>query len=228
MSCADEEFVDVRLRGGTLDPAHRGGLTDVVDLADDGQHRAVDVGQRHQVAVNGEAAGHHAVVRDELLEQFGDRRTGPRDPAFGLQEAPLLFAGQQRLAVVQLAQEVQPRLRGLDRVEHLEPGARQPAGDVDAAEHVVGHEVGGRRRDAGRQVHRQAGQRVHRCAERDDAGEVLRPPEGRGLVGEHAALGVAGQMHVAAGDLLDGVDGLAERDDVVGEVAVHAALDLVG
>ncbi len=35
-------------------------------------------------------------------------------------------------------------------------------------------------------------------------------------------------MDVAAGDLLDGVDGLAQRDDVVGEVAVHAALDLVG
>ena len=34
-------------------------------------------------------------------------------------------------------------------------------------------------------------------------------------------------MDVAVGDLLDGVDGLAQRDDVVGEVALHAALDLV-
>ena len=85
---------------------------------------------------------------------------GPGDPALGRQEPPLLFAGQQRLAVVQLAQEVQPRLRGLDRVEHLEAGARQPARDVDAAEHVVGHEVRGRRRQAGGQVHRQRGQRV--------------------------------------------------------------------
>ena len=48
------------------------------------------------------------------------------------------------------------------------------------------------------------------------------------LVGEHAALRIAGQVDVAAGDLLDGVDSLAQRDDVVGEVAVHAALDLVG
>ena len=45
MSCADEEFVDIGLRGGPLDAAHRGRLTDVVDLADDGQHRAVDVGR---------------------------------------------------------------------------------------------------------------------------------------------------------------------------------------
>ena len=228
MPCADEEFVDIRLRGGALDPAHRGRLTDVVDLADDGKHRAVDVGQRDQVAVNREAAAHHAVMRDELLEQFGDRRPRPRDPAFGLEEAPLLFAGQQRLAVVQLAEEVDTRLRGLDRVEHLETGARQPAGDVHAAEHVVGHEVRGRGRDAGRQVHRQAGERIDRCAERDDAGEVLRPPECGGLVGEHAALRVTGQMDVAAGDLFDGVDGFAQRDDVVGEVAVHAAFDFVG
>ena len=82
--------------------------------------------------------------------------------------------------------------------------------------------------EAGGQVHRQRGQRVDRCAEGDDAGEVLRPAVRRGLVAEHAALRVAGQVDVASGGLLDGVDGLAQRDDVVGEVALHAALDLVG
>ncbi len=228
MPCADEEFVDVGLRCGPLDSAHRGRLANVVDFADDGQHRAADVRKGDQVAVDREAAAHHPVVRDELLEQFGDSGPGPRDPTFGGKESPLLLPWQQRLTVVQLTQEVQPRLRGLDRVEHLESGARQPAGDVDAAEDVVGHEVRGRRRQAGRHVHRQGGQRVDRRAERDDAGEVLRPAVGRGLVGEHAALRIAGEVDVAAGDLLDGVDRLAQRDDVVGEVAVHAALDLVG
>ncbi len=53
---------------------------------------------------------HHPVVRDELLEQFGDRRARPGDPAFGLEESALLLAGQQRLAVVQLAEEVDARL----------------------------------------------------------------------------------------------------------------------
>ena len=43
MACADEEFVDIGLRGGALDAAHRRRLADVVDLTDDGQHRAVDV-----------------------------------------------------------------------------------------------------------------------------------------------------------------------------------------
>ena len=153
---------------------------------------------------------------------------GPRDPTLGRKESPLLFAGQQGFAVVQLAQEVQPRLRGLDRVEHLKAGARQPAGDVDAAEHVVGHEVRGAGGQAGGQVHRQSGQGVDGRTERDDAGQILRPAVRRGLVGEHAALRIAGQVDIAAGDLLDGVDSLAQRDDVVGEVAVHAALDLVG
>ena len=78
------------------------------------------------------------------------------------QETPLLLAGQQRLAVVQLAEEVDTGLRGLDRVEHLEAGARQPAGDVDAAEHVVGHEVRRGGREAGGHVHRQTGERVDR------------------------------------------------------------------
>jgi hypothetical protein len=162
MPCADKEFEDIGLRRGPLDATDRSRLPDVVDFADDRQHRAVDVRKRHQVTVDGEAAAHHPVVRDELLEQFGDRRTGPRDPAFGGEEATLLFARQQRFAVVQLTQEVQPGLCGLDRVEHLEAGARQPSGDVDAAEHVVGHEVRGRRREAGRHVHRQSCQRVHR------------------------------------------------------------------
>ena len=107
MARPDEELVDIGLRRGALDAAHRGRLPDVVDLADQGEHRAVDVGERHQVAVNREPAGHHPVVRDELLEQLGDRRAGPGDPALGGQEPALLFTGQQRLPVVQLAQEVQ-------------------------------------------------------------------------------------------------------------------------
>ena len=228
MSCADQVFVDIGLRGSTFDAAHRSRLADVVDLTDHRQYRTVDVVQRHEIAVDGEAAGHHAVVRDELFEQFGDCGAGPGDPSLGGQEPPLLLAGQQCLAVVQLAQEVQTRLGGLDGVEHLEPGACEPARDVDAAEDVVGHEVGGTGGQPGRQVHRQCGQRVDRRAERDDAGEVLGPAERRGLVAEHAALRVAGQVNVAPGGVLDGVDGLAERHHVVGKVALHPALDLVG
>ena len=82
--------------------------------------------------------------------------------------------------------------------------------------------------EVGRDAHRQRRQRVDRRAERDDAGEVLRAPVGRRLVGEHPALRIAGEVHVVAGGLLHGVDRLGQRDDVVGQVAAHAALDLVG
>lgn len=143
MPCADEVFVDVGLGRRPLDTAHRRRLTDVVDLAHDGKDRAGDVGQRDQLTVDGETAGHHAVVGDELFEQFGDRRARPGDPSLGGQESPLLFLRQQRFAVVQLHQEFDACLRRLDRVEHLESRAGQPPRDVDAAEDVVGHEVGG-------------------------------------------------------------------------------------
>ena len=80
MPGADEVFVDVCVGGGALDPPHRRRLADVVNLADESQDRDIDVGERDQFAVDREAAGHHPVVGDELLEQLGDRRAAPRDP----------------------------------------------------------------------------------------------------------------------------------------------------
>ena len=68
MACADEVFVHIGLWGGALDAAHRRRLADVVDLTDDGQHGTVDVAERHQLAMDREAAGHHPVVCDELFE----------------------------------------------------------------------------------------------------------------------------------------------------------------
>jgi hypothetical protein len=41
-------------------------------------------------------------VGDELFEQFGDGGARPGDPALRCQEPTLLFARQQRLAIVQL------------------------------------------------------------------------------------------------------------------------------
>ncbi len=228
MARADGGFVDVGVRCRAPDAAHRGRLADVVDLADEGQHRAGDVGQGDHLSVDGETPGHHPVVGDELLEQLGDRGTGPRDPAFAFEEAPLLLARQQRLAVVQLADEVDPRLGGLEGVEHLEAGARHPAGDGQPAEDVVGHEVGGGRGEVCRDAHRQGGQGVDRGAEGDDAGQALRTPVGGDLVTPHAALRIADQMDVAARGVPDRVDGLTERDDVIGQRAAHAAFDLVG
>ena len=163
MPCADEEFVYVGLGGSALDPAHRGRLPDVVDFADDREHRAIDVGQRDEVAVNGKTAGHHPVMCDELLEQFGDSRAGPRDPALRRQEPPLLFPRQQRLAVVQLAQEVHPRLRRFligssiwKPVRASQPGMSMREKTWSAMKSAAaGSQPGG-------QVHRQPGQGVQR------------------------------------------------------------------
>ena len=66
----DHHLVHLGLGRSPLDAAHRRGLADVVDLADERQHRAGDVAQRHQLPVDREAAGHHPVVRDELAQQF--------------------------------------------------------------------------------------------------------------------------------------------------------------
>ena len=228
MAAADEVFVDVGVGRCALDAAHGGRLSDVVDLTDHREDRDVDVGERDELAVNREAARHHPVVRDELLEQLGDRGAAPCDPAFALQESALLFARQECFAVVELTQEVHARFGGLDRVHHLETGARQPTWNVDVAEHVVGHEFRGGRREVGRKAHRQCRESVHRRSECDDAGEVSRPTVTGGLVRPHAALRVAGQMDVLAGGLLDGVDCLADRDDVIGQRALHAAFDAVG
>ena len=93
---------------------------------------------------------------------------------------------------------------------------------------MVRHEIGGGDTQICRDAHRQRGQRVHRRAERHDAGDVFGTPIGRGLVAEHAALRIPDQVHIAAGGVLDGVDRLTERDNVVGQVAAHAAFDLVG
>ena len=101
-------------------------------------------------------------MRDELLEQFGDRGAGPGDPPFGVEESALLLAGQQRFAVVQLADEVDAGLGRLERIEHLKSGTRHPALDVEPVEHVVGHEVRGNGAEVGWDAHRKRGQRVDR------------------------------------------------------------------
>lgn len=117
MTDGQRGFVYLGVGCGTHDPAHRGRLTDVVGLADKRQYRTGDLGERHEVTVDHEATGDHAVVGHELTQQFGDRRTGPRDPAVGLEKPALILAWQKRLAVVETAEEVDAAAYGLDRIE---------------------------------------------------------------------------------------------------------------
>ena len=92
---------------------------------------------------------------------------------------------------------------------------------------MVGEELCAHNAHVGRNAHRQRRQGVHRGAEGHHAGDVLGSAVGGCLITEHAALGVADQVDGLTGGGDNDVDGLAERDDVVGEGALHATLDLV-
>ena len=165
---------------------------------------------------------------DELLQEIGQRRTGPRDPAVGLEKPPLALAPQQRLAVVELEDELDPVARRLDRVEQPEAGPARPGGERPSAEHAVGEQVGGARRELLRNPERHPEAGVDRAAERDHRAEALVAAVGGGLVAEHPALRVAAEVHVAAGLAPDPVDGIGDRDHVVGERSLESPLLALG
>ncbi|SHW82125.1 Uncharacterised protein [Mycobacteroides abscessus subsp. abscessus] len=100
MPCVQSTFVDVRARCRAQDPAHRGRRGDLVDIADERQNRRCDVGERDRPSGDAESAPQHPVVNQELLQELGERRAGPRHPAVVHQVAALPFPGQQGIAVV--------------------------------------------------------------------------------------------------------------------------------
>ena len=142
----------------------------------------------------------------------------------GLEEAPLALARQQRLAVVQLQHELDPVARRLDRVEQPEAGAAGPGRQRPAAEYAVGEHVGQAGGELLRDPERHPEPRVDRAAEGDQRAQALVAPVGGGLVDEHPALRVAAEVHVAAGRLAHPVDGVRDREHVVGERALESAL----
>jgi hypothetical protein len=201
VSGGERHLVEPGTGCGLPDGADRRCRRDVVLVADEIQDRHVDVGEGHRVVPDGEAAREHPVVHEELAYELGHRGTWPGHPALTHEEAALALPGQQRLPVVQLP----------DEVEAL-------------AQHVhVDGEGGGRDGDRFRQSERERSPQVDRAAEGDQAGDALATPVGRGLIAEHAALGVAGERDVTSGHGTDPVDGGADREDVVGEGALGAA-----
>ncbi len=202
------ELVHVGARRGADDRAYRGGGGDLVDLAHDGQDRALDVGERDEALVDHEAALEHPVVRDELVQEVRQSGAWPGDPAVGLQEAALPLAREQRVAVVELADEVELLARGLDGVEHPEAHARHPRGHGRAGEGADGEHVGDARRDFLGDPERHRRGRVDRAAEGDEARQALASAQRGGLVAEHPALAVAAEVRVLAGFLPHAVDGV--------------------
>ena len=223
------DLVDVGARRGPARGAHRARRGDLVGLADEGEHRAGHVGEGDQPVLDHEAAGDEPVVDAELADHVGERRAGPGDPALRLEEAALALAREQRLAVVELADELQPLAQRLGRVEHPEAGPAEPGGHAAGREDVLGEEGGrGDRRLLGEpEGERPAG--VDGAAEDDDRVDPLRAPVGGDLVAEHPALAVAADVDLlAAGLLADPVDRLVDREHVVVERALEPALLVLG
>ena len=126
MPGVERQLVDLGARRGVGDRADAGGGGDLVDGSDHRQDGAGDVGERHEPVLDHEPALEHPVVGDELAQEVGERGPRPRDPSVGLEEPALAFAGEQRLAVVELEDEVELVAQRLHRVEQPKPGAAGP------------------------------------------------------------------------------------------------------
>ena len=216
------DLVDIRAWGGLADRAHPGGGGNLVDGAHERQDRGLDVRQRHEPVLDHEPALEHAIVGDELAHEVRQRGTGPRHEAFAAEEAPLALAGQQRFAIVELADEVDPRAQRLDRIEQSEAGAAGPSRQCHSAEAFgedPGRALDNRRGDA----ERHAGASVDGAAEGDQRTQALVASVSRGLVDEHPSLRVTREMDVAAGGRADAVDRVGDREHVVGQIAFEPA-----
>ena len=120
---------------------------DLVGVADDDRTGSADVGQRHEPVGDDQAARQHAVVRDELRDEVGERRARPGDPAAALDEPALALARQQRLAVVQREDELDLLAQRLDRVEQAKADPARPGRQRRPGEHAVDDHARAARRE---------------------------------------------------------------------------------
>ncbi len=152
---------------------------------------------------------------------------GQATQPFAHQEAALALARQQRLAVVELAHEVDLLAQRLDRIEQAKAGPAHPCGDRGAPEHT-GEQAGGGLGDLLGDPERQRAAGIDRAAEGDHGLDPFAAQVGRRLVAEHPTLRVAAQVDVAPGRPADPLDRVGDRDHVVGEVALEPSLLALG
>ena len=198
MPGVDRELVHVGARRGLADRAHPGRGRDLVDGADHRQDRAGQIGQAQRPVLDHEPAIEHPVAGHELTDELRERRPGPRDPALSLEESPLALARQQRLAIVELQQELDPAAHRLDRIQQPEARPADPGRDSPVAERDR-ERLGDLDRQLLGQAERHTEPCVDRAAERDQRGQPLAAAVRGRLVAEHAALRVAAEVNVAAG-----------------------------
>ena len=214
VSGRQRQLVDLGSRRGAADRADPGRRGDLIDGADDREDRAGDVGERKQALVDHKPSLEHPVVRHELADEVRQRRPGPGHPAIGIQEPALALAREQSLAIVQLKDELGLAAQRLDGIQQPKAVAAGPGRQRSAAEQV-GQQVGGADRQLLGQPERHPRARVDWAAERDQRSQAVVAAVGRGLIAEHPALGIAGEMDVGAGRLAHPVDRVGHRQHVV-------------
>src|SRR5262249_20834582 len=150
------------------------------------EHRTADVGERYRAPVDDEAARHHPVVHDELVDELAERWAGPRNEAFAAEEAAPRLAPLERLPIAELLHEAGELRDLLPEAEELEPRARDPAGQALDAIQRGFDERSRRPNDARGHVgahFRKVLVDVDRAAEGDDRGHALGAPVSGRLVG---------------------------------------------
>jgi hypothetical protein len=125
-------------------------------------------------------------------------------------------------AVVKLKQELDLMPQRLDWIEQLEAVAACPGREAPPAQ-GIGEQLGGACGELLRKPERHRLTRVDRAAERDQRPEAFVAAICSRLVAEHAALRVAGEMHVIAGRIADPVDRVRHRQHVIRQRALEAA-----
>ncbi len=153
------------------DGADRARAGDLVADAHEVEHRRAQVGERHRAPVDDEAARHHPVVDDELVDEGAQGRPRPGHEALAAEEAPPRLALHQRLPVVELLHEVDELPHLLAHAHQLEGGRGEDAGQpLDALQrgfHQGPHQLDQAARDLGADVG-QVLVDVDRAAEGDD------------------------------------------------------------
>ena len=100
------ELIHIGSRRRLPDRAHAGRGRDLIHGPDNGQDRALDVGEGDQPVLDNKPALEHPVVGDELAQEIGHGRAGPGHPSVSLEEPASALAGEQSLAVVELEDEL--------------------------------------------------------------------------------------------------------------------------
>ena len=193
MSRLNCDLIGLRLRSGGIDRANgvRGG--DGVGESDERENRASNVSERDGFVSDHETALEQTVLGNELTHEL--RECGPWKcrPSIRFHEAAHAFALLKRFTIGKAPHKIDSLLHGLDRVQHLKPHPRGPAGNSVGNQrglqrtHPLNHIDHHLRGQAGRK----ASVEIDAAPEGNERADVPGLSIGGRLVGKHSALRVS-------------------------------------